>query len=94
MLTVEDHGIEGGFGSCVLEACHERGLDTRLLSRLAIPCRWIYQGSRSDQLEEAGLDSKSIARTIRSLLDRSRAPLPPAIVSVTAKNRTRVAQKQ
>ncbi|MCZ6493779.1 MAG: hypothetical protein O6933_06840, partial [Planctomycetota bacterium] len=73
IITVEDHGIEGGFGSCVLDACNEHGLDTRQITRLAIPDRWIYHGARGDQLEEAGLDAASIARNVRELLGRQRA---------------------
>ena len=44
-------------------------LDTRLLTRLAIPGRWIYHDSRPSQLEESGLDPASIARTVRCVLD-------------------------
>ena len=69
IITVEDHGIEGGFGSCVVDACVDLGLDTRLIKRLAIPARWIYQGARTDQLEESGLDAPSIARTVREVVD-------------------------
>ena len=79
VLTVEDHSIRGGFGACVLEACSERRLDTRLITRLALPDSWIYQGERREQLVEAGLDAESIARTIRRVLDRdSTAPAAPA----------------
>jgi 1-deoxy-D-xylulose-5-phosphate synthase len=74
VVTVEDHGLEGGFGSCVVDACHEAGLDTRLVHRMGLPTRWIYQASRAEQLEEAGLDPASIARTIREVLDRGPAP--------------------
>jgi 1-deoxy-D-xylulose-5-phosphate synthase len=84
IVTVEDHSIVGGFGSCVLEACHERGLDTRRITRLAIPCRWIYHGARTDQLEESGLDPAGIARAVREALDTSRQP---PMVTVTAKAR-------
>ncbi|MHC4947670.1 MAG: 1-deoxy-D-xylulose-5-phosphate synthase [Planctomycetota bacterium] len=69
IVTVEDHGLEGGFGACVVDAAHAAGLDTRAITCLGIPCRWIYQGSRRDQLEEAGLDAGSIARRVRGLLD-------------------------
>jgi 1-deoxy-D-xylulose-5-phosphate synthase len=62
VLTVEDHHITGGFGACVLEACHEDGLTTANIHRLGLPDRWIYQGSRSDQQAEAGIDAESIAR--------------------------------
>jgi 1-deoxy-D-xylulose-5-phosphate synthase len=73
VITVEDHGLDGGFGTLVLEECHARGLDTRLITRLGIPCRWIYQGSRAGQLEEVGLDPASIARAVRTALDRKPA---------------------
>jgi len=72
ILTVEDHGLEGGFGSCIIDAAADRGLDTRLIHRLAIPStHWIYQGSRKGQLEEAGLDPQSIAAKVRDMLSRS-----------------------
>lgn len=69
IITVEDHAITGGFGSCVLEACHDAGLPTHQIHRLAIPEQWIYQDSRARQLQEAGLDAASVARTVRELLD-------------------------
>jgi 1-deoxy-D-xylulose-5-phosphate synthase len=83
IITVEDHGIVSGFGTCVLEACHERGLDTRGITRLAIPDRWIYHGARTDQLEECGLDPAGIARAVREALDPSRER---PVVEVTAKS--------
>jgi hypothetical protein len=75
VLTVEDHSIRGGFGSCVLEACADLGLDTRLVTRLALPDHWIYQGERREQLIESGLDAASIARAIRTAV--AAAPSAP-----------------
>ncbi len=73
IVTVEDHSIRGGFGSCVLEECNRRGLDTRLVTRLGLPDRWIHQGERKEQLAEAGIDSHAIARTVRALVEAQRA---------------------
>lgn len=70
VITVEDHSIRGGFGACVLEACNRLQLDTRLVTRMALPDSWIYQGERAEQLAEASLDAPAIARTIRTVLDR------------------------
>ncbi len=75
VFTVEDHGLEGGFGSCVIDAANEAGIETKGITRLGIPCRWIYQGARAEQLEEAGLDPASIARTVRETLDAAGTPL-------------------
>ncbi len=69
IITVEDHTLTGGFGTCVIEAANNAGLDTSGITRLGLPESWIYQGSRSEQLEETGLDAESIARTIRAVLD-------------------------
>jgi 1-deoxy-D-xylulose-5-phosphate synthase len=65
IITVEDHGPHGGFGSAIIEAAAEMGLDAGLITKMALPDAWIYQDSRKDQLAEAGLDPASIARRIR-----------------------------
>jgi 1-deoxy-D-xylulose-5-phosphate synthase len=76
IVTIEDHSIRGGFGSCVLEACNERRIETRGVTRMAMPDRWIYQGERKEQLEEAGLDPLSIANTARKVaMQASRAAM-------------------
>jgi len=68
IVTVEDHGITGGFGSAVLESASAMGLDASRVTRLAIPDQWIMQNPRAQQLAEAGLDAPSIARAIREAL--------------------------
>jgi 1-deoxy-D-xylulose-5-phosphate synthase len=73
IITVEDHSIRGGFGACVLEACNERGIDTRLITRMAMPDGWIYQGERKEQLAEVGLDPASIAAKAREIVTKSKS---------------------
>ena len=73
ILTLEDHALVGGFGSAVLEACNERGIETANIKRLGHPERWIGQDSRANQLQRAGLDPKSIVRAARELVARSRS---------------------
>ena len=68
VVTVEDHGLPGGFGSCVLEAAADCGLDTRLVRRLGIPERWIPHGARDDQKRACGIDAASIAAAVRAAL--------------------------
>ena len=75
VITVEDHSVKGGFGSQVLEACNRLGLDSRLVQVMGLPDQWIYQGSRDEQLREAGIDADSIARSIRELLGRDDLPV-------------------
>ncbi|QKK08906.1 MAG: 1-deoxy-D-xylulose-5-phosphate synthase [Planctomycetota bacterium] len=65
IVTVEDHTIVGGFGSAVLEAAQELGLDTSSIIRLGLPDAWIHQDPRSSQLAEAGIDAAGIGRALR-----------------------------
>jgi 1-deoxy-D-xylulose-5-phosphate synthase len=68
IFTVEDHGVTGGFGSAVLEAASELGLDGSLITRLGLPDAWVYQDSRARQLAEVGLDLAGIVGAIRDVL--------------------------
>ena len=70
VLTVEDHGLAGGFGAAVLEAAHGLGLDTRLVKRLAMPEAWAGPDSRDAQLAAAGLDPASIAEAAKGMIAR------------------------
>jgi len=77
ILTIEEHTLMGGFGSCILEACNEAGIVADGISRMGMPDAWIYQDSRDGQLEQAGLDADSIARRVRLILDQGSDKPPP-----------------
>ena len=76
VVTAEDHSIVGGFGTAVLEAAAELGLDASRLTRVGIPDHWVYQDSRGDQLAQVGLDAPGIARAIRAIVAGQPAPKP------------------
>ncbi len=73
IVTIEDHGVVGGFGSAILEAASGVGLDTSRITRLGLPDRWIYQDSRAKQLAEVGLDAAGLAGSFREVLVRANA---------------------
>jgi 1-deoxy-D-xylulose-5-phosphate synthase len=70
VITVEEGALPGGFGSAVLEAASDAGLDTRHLRRLGLPDRFIMHAERDEQLAEVGLDVDGITATA---LDLARA---------------------
>jgi 1-deoxy-D-xylulose-5-phosphate synthase len=74
ILTIEDHGRIGGFGSAVVEAAHALRLDPTPISCLGLPDAWIYQDSRAKQLAEVGIDRAGIAAAIRAAANHE--PLP------------------
>jgi 1-deoxy-D-xylulose-5-phosphate synthase len=67
VVTVEEGALAGGFGSAVLEAACDAGLDTSKIRRLGIPDRFVEHGARDELLVELGLDSQGIAHACRQL---------------------------
>jgi len=70
IITVEDQTLIGGFGSAVLECIQRHQLDSNRVICLGIPDKFIDQDSRAGQLQTVGIDSQSIAKTVRKLLGR------------------------
>ena len=68
-MTIEDHALEGGFGSIVLDACNREGLPIDAIKRLGMPKQWVGPDSRGNQLAEVGLTSDRLAAAVRELID-------------------------
>jgi 1-deoxy-D-xylulose-5-phosphate synthase len=75
VVTVEEGCLVGGFGSALLEAANEAGLNTANIRRLGLPDRYIEHGERSELLAELQLDANGIAAVCRELIDHA-APEP------------------
>lgn len=56
VITVEENTLCGGFGSTVLEAANDAGLNTSGIKRLGIPDQFIEHGERNELLADLGLD--------------------------------------
>jgi 1-deoxy-D-xylulose-5-phosphate synthase len=67
MVTVEEGALAGGFGSAVLEAAVDAGVDLRSVRRLGIPDRFIEHGERGELLADIGLSPQGIAAACREL---------------------------
>ena len=59
IITVEEGGLEGGFGSAVLELLTEVGINTPV-KRIGLPTKFIEQAKRSELLESYGLTAEGI----------------------------------
>jgi 1-deoxy-D-xylulose-5-phosphate synthase len=70
VVTVEEGVLMGGFGSAVLEAASDAGLDTSGIHRLGVPDRFVEHGSRSELLADLGLDTGGILRACRQGVGR------------------------
>jgi len=70
VITVEEGCLQGGFGSAVLEAASDEGLDASRVRRLGIPDRFIEHGDRQGLLAELGLDQSGIVAACLELAGR------------------------
>ena len=69
VITLEEHVLTGGFGSCVTGFCAREGLPVPRLM-LGIPDRFITQGSRKKLLDTLELMPDQIAARVEALLKK------------------------
>lgn len=60
VITVEEAALAGGFGSAVLEAAADAGVDASRVRRLGIPDYYIEHGERDELLADLGMDVTGI----------------------------------
>ncbi len=65
VVTAEEAALAGGFGSAILEAAADAGIDTSRVRRLGIPDFYIEHGERDDLLSDLGLDVEGMLRMCR-----------------------------
>jgi 1-deoxy-D-xylulose-5-phosphate synthase len=62
LITIEDHAIQGGFGSAVVELLADEGLASVRVRRLGVPDRFIPHGTQEELRRMCGFDQESIAQ--------------------------------
>jgi 1-deoxy-D-xylulose-5-phosphate synthase len=72
VVTVEEAALMTGFGSAVLEAANDAGLDTRRVRRLGIPDQFIPHAERHELLADLGLDARGIYAACREMAEVSK----------------------
>ena len=68
VITVEDHSLQNGFGTAVIEYAVGHRLSTESITRLGMPDRMIAHATRREQLAEVGLDAAGISRSVRDAI--------------------------
>ncbi|MBN2579823.1 MAG: 1-deoxy-D-xylulose-5-phosphate synthase [Pirellulales bacterium] len=68
-VTVEEGVLMGGFGSAVLEAANEAGVNTARVRRLGVPDQFIEHAARAELLADLGLDAPGIAQACREMAE-------------------------
>jgi 1-deoxy-D-xylulose-5-phosphate synthase len=88
VVTVEEGALQGGFGSAVVEAACDAGLDSASVRRLGVPDRYIEHGERDELLADLGLHAAGIAATClnmaaaKGLLKKTASPRTSQLAGV------------
>ena len=67
VVTMEEASLMGGFGSAVLEAAADAGVDASRVRRLGIPDHYIEHGERDELLADLSMDVPGIVATCQRL---------------------------
>ena len=72
LITVEDHGLAGGFGSAILEFLADEGLNDIRVKRLGVPDRFIQHGTQDELRKICGFDKDAITQATLQMLRRGK----------------------
>ncbi|HEV8342434.1 MAG TPA: 1-deoxy-D-xylulose-5-phosphate synthase [Candidatus Binatia bacterium] len=72
VMTVEDHVLNGGFGSAVLEFLADEGITEVKVRRLGVPDRFIPHGTQGELSKMCGIDKDTIAQTALQMIRREK----------------------
>ena len=67
-ITVEDHVVDGGFGSAVLELLADAGITEVTLRRLGVPDRFIAHGTQDELKKICGIDKDAITQAAMQMV--------------------------
>ena len=70
VMTVEENTLCGGFGSTVLEAANDAGINTSSVKRLGIPDQFVEHAERNELLTDLGLDVAGLMHTAHEMAQK------------------------
>ncbi|MBR7554169.1 1-deoxy-D-xylulose-5-phosphate synthase [Allobacillus sp. GCM10007491] len=68
ILTIEEHALQGGFGSAVLEFIEQQDYLYPYVYRMGLPDYFVEHGSVGELLEETGLTVENVKKKIKQIV--------------------------
>jgi 1-deoxy-D-xylulose-5-phosphate synthase len=85
IVTVEEHALQGGFGSAVLECLDSRRATGIRTCRIGIEDRFIEHGAQAILRKNCGLDADGIFRQVREFVEKTSLKAVAPVTSIKAK---------
>ncbi len=86
IVTIEEHVLQGGFGSAVLELFDLQGMTGVKTHRIGLPDAYIEHGAQKDLRRKYGLDADGITASVKEFIERTRLKAVAPVVSFKAKD--------
>jgi 1-deoxy-D-xylulose-5-phosphate synthase len=86
IVTVEEHALQGGFGSAVLECIEDNRLSGVKILRIGLPDRFIEHGAQAFLRQKYGLDAEGIASSVRDFVERTSLKAVSPVANIKAKD--------
>lgn len=71
IVTVEEHALQGGFGSAVLECIEDNRLSAVKVLRIGLPDRFIEHGTQAVLRQKYGLDTEGIFASVKDFVEKT-----------------------
>lgn len=75
LITVEDHVLQAGFGSSVIELLSDARINGVQVRRLGVPDRFIPQGSQEELRRLCAIDQQAIFQTAIQMINENKSKL-------------------
>ncbi len=86
IVTAEEHVLEGGFGSAVLECLDAAGVSGVKTLRIGLPDAYVEHGSQAVLRKKYGLDADGIYASVREFIEKSRLKAVTPVAPLRAKD--------
>lgn len=84
VVTVEEHALQGGFGSAVLECFEEHKVSGVKTLRIGLPDQFIEHGTQKELRHKYGLDADGIYAKVKEFIESSRLKAVAPVANIKA----------
>jgi len=86
VVTVEEHALQGGFGSTVLECLDVGAMNSVKTLRIGLPDMYIEHGPQKTLRQKYGLDSEGIYTSVKEFVEKSRLKAVASVANIKVKD--------
>lgn len=86
IVTIEEHALQGGFGSAVLECIEDNRLSAVKVLRIGLPDRFIEHGPQTVLRKKYGLDADGIFASVGDFVEKTTLKAVAPVANIKSKD--------